>query len=164
LLAELYGRQAYAFATVGDGPGCAAVISKLSTQIERLAPGSGPSWLYWVNPAHMTCEVGNALRKLGHTEQAAVVLKNGIAMYDDSLPSSQAGYLIALADVRARPGKQRDLDVAASHGLEAIQLTETLDSPRLAGLIRNLYHEMTPHAKVPAVGDFLERARGLVTV
>jgi hypothetical protein len=48
--------------------------------------------------------------------------------------------------------------------MEAIRLTETLDSPRLAGLIRNLCHEMTPHAKVPAVGDFLERARSLVTV
>jgi len=165
LLAELYGRQAYAFATVGDVSGCAAVISKLSTQIERLTLDTGPSWLYWVNPANMTCEVGNALRQLGCTEQAAVVLGNGIAMYDDSLPiGGQAGYLIALADVRALPGKQRDLDVAASHGMEAIQLTETLDSPRLAGLIRNLYHEMTPHAKVPAVGDFLERARSLVTV
>jgi DNA-binding XRE family transcriptional regulator len=164
LLAELYGRQAYAFATVGDVPGCDAVISKLSTQIERLTPDAGPSWLYWVNPAPMTCEVGNALRQLGRTEQAAVVLGNGIAMYDDSRPSGQAGYLIALADVRSRPGKQRDLDVAASHGMEAIQLTETLDSPRLAALIRNLYHEMTPHAKVPAVGDFLERARSLVTV
>jgi DNA-binding XRE family transcriptional regulator len=164
LLAELYGRQAYAFATVGDVPGCGAAISKLSTQIELLAPDSGPSWLYWVNPAPMTCEVGNALRQLGRTEQAAVVLENGIAMYDDSRPSGQAGYLIALADVRSRPGKQRDLDVAASHGIEAIRLTETLDSPRLVGLIRNLYHDMASHAKVPAVGDFLERARSLVTV
>jgi hypothetical protein len=93
-----------------------------------------------------------------------MVLETGIAMYDDSFPIGQAGYLIALADVRSRPGKQRDLDVAASHGMEAIRLTETLDSPRLAGLIRNLYHQMTPHAKVSAVGDFLERARSLVTV
>lgn len=164
LLAELYGRQAYAFATVGNVPDCAAVISKLNTQIERLAPDTGPSWLYWVNPANMTCEVGNALRQLGHTEQSAVVIENGIAMYDDSLLVGQAGYLIALADVRARPGKQRDLDVAASHGMEAIKLTETLDSPRLTGLIRDLCHQMTPHARVPAVGDFLERARDLVTV
>jgi hypothetical protein len=93
-----------------------------------------------------------------------MVLETGIAMYDDSFPIGQADYLIALADVRSRPGKQRDLDVAASHGMEAIRLTEPLDSPRLAGLIRNLYHQMTPHAKVSAVGDFLERARSLVTV
>jgi DNA-binding XRE family transcriptional regulator/tetratricopeptide (TPR) repeat protein len=164
LLAELYTGQAYAFATLGDASGCTAALSQARTQIERLTPAAEPSWLYWVNPATMTSDVGSALRQLGHAEQAATMLENGIAMFDDSLPRGQAGYLVALADVRSRPGKQRDLDVAASHGMEAIRLTETLDSPRLAGLIRNLYHQMTPHAAVSAVGDFLERARSLVTV
>jgi hypothetical protein len=87
------------------------------------------------------------------------VLENGIALFDDSLPRGRAGYLTALADVLARPGKQRYLDAAADRGLEAIQLVENLDSIRVAGLIRNLSHQLTPHAKVPAVGDFLERAR-----
>jgi len=164
LLTELYGRQAYAFAVLGDVSGCNAALSNLRTQIARLTPGAGPSWLYWVNQAHMTGELGNALRQLGRTEQAAAVLENSIAMFDYSLPSSRAGYLIALADVLARPGKQRDLDVAASRGMEAIQLVENLDSARLVGLIRTLSHQLTPHATVPAIGDFVERARGLVTV
>jgi hypothetical protein len=165
LLAELYGRQAYAFAALGDVSGCNAALSNLRTQIERLTPGAGPSWLYWVSQANMTGEVGNALRQLGHTEQAAAVLENSIALYDDSLPSGgYAGYLIALADVLVRPGKQRDLDAAADRGMEAIQLVENLDSARLVDLIRTLSHQLTPHAKVPAVGDFLERARGLVMV
>src|SRR5262249_1244757 len=110
LLAELYGRQAYAFATLGEVSGCNAAISKVRTQIERLTPGVGPSWLYWVKPANMTSEVGNALRQLGHPAQAAAVLGDGIALFDDSLPRGRLGYLIALADVRARPGKQCDLD------------------------------------------------------
>jgi DNA-binding XRE family transcriptional regulator/tetratricopeptide (TPR) repeat protein len=164
LLVELYGRQAYAFATLGDVSGCNAAISKVRTQIERLTPGAGPSWLYWVNPANMTSETGNALRQLGYAEQAAAVLENGIAMFDDSLPRGRHGYLIALADVRARPGKQCDLDLAASYGMEAIQLAENLDSSRCAGQIRNLYYQMRPHAKVSAVGHFLERARDLVAV
>jgi tetratricopeptide (TPR) repeat protein len=164
LLTELYGRQAYAFATLGDVSGCNAALSNLRTQIERLTPGAGPSWLYWVCQAHMTGEVGNALRQLGHAEQAATVLENSIALFDNSLPSSRAGYLIALADVRARPGKQRDMEAAAARGMEAIGLVENLDSARLTGLIRALSHQLTPHAKVPAVGDFVERARGLMTV
>jgi DNA-binding XRE family transcriptional regulator/tetratricopeptide (TPR) repeat protein len=164
LLAELYGRQAYAFAALGDVSGCNAALSNLRTQIERLTPGAGPSWLYWVSQAHMTGEVGNAIRQLGHAEQAAAVLENSIALFDDSLPSSRAGYLIALADVLVRPGKQRDLDAAADRGMEAVQLVENLDSARLVDLIRTLFHQLTPHAKVPAVGDFLERARGLVMV
>lgn len=164
LLAELYGGQAYAFAALGDVSGCNAALSKVRTQIERLTPGAGPSWLYWVNQANMTSDVGNALRQLGHAEQAAAVLENSIALFDDSLPRGRAGYLIALADVLVRPGKQRDLDAAADRGMEAIQLVENLDSARLVDLIRTLSHQLTPHAKVPAVGDFLERARELVTV
>lgn len=152
LLANLYTGQAYAFATLGDGSSCTAALSQARTQIERLTPAAEPSWLYWVNPANMTSEVGNSLRQLGHVEQAVMVLENGIAMFDDSLPRGRLGYLIHLADTLIRPGKQRDLDAAANWALEAIELAE------------NLYHQMTPYAKVPAVGDFVERARGLVAV
>lgn len=75
----------------------------------------------------MMSEVGNSLRQLGRAEQAAVVLENGIAMFDDSLLRGRHGYLIALADVLVRPGKQRDLDAAAGRGMEAIQLVENLE-------------------------------------
>ncbi len=46
--------------------------------------------------------------------------------------------------------------------MEAIQLVETLDSPRSLGLIRDLCQQLTPHTKVPAVRDFVARARDLV--
>jgi hypothetical protein len=36
--------------------------------------------------------------------------------------------------------------------------------PKLPDLLRNLYRQMKPHARVPAIGDFLEQARGLVAV
>ena len=106
----------------------------------------------------MTSEVGNALRQLGRAEQAAAVLDDGITLFDDSLPRGRAGYLVALADVRTRPGKQCDLDAAAGLGMEAIQLTENLNSSRCVDLIRNLSRQLTPHARVPAVADFLDRA------
>jgi transcriptional regulator with XRE-family HTH domain len=154
LLANLYTGQAYAFATLGDGSSCTAALSQARTQIERLTPAAEPPWLYWVNPANMTSEVGNALRQLGHAEHAVMALENGIAMFDDSLPRGRLGYLIHLADTLIRPGKQRDLDAAADRALEAIALAENLDSTRCVGLIRNLYHQMTPHATVPAIGDF----------
>jgi len=142
----------------------ATALSQLRTQIERLTPGAGPSWLYWVGQGNMTGEVGNALRQLGHTEQAATVLENSIAMLDDSRPGSRAGYLIHLANTLVRPGKQRGLEAAADRGMEAIQLIENLDSARLTGLIRILSHQLAPFARLSAVRDFLARARGLMTV
>jgi transcriptional regulator with XRE-family HTH domain len=162
LLAELHNQQAYAFATLGDTSGCTVAISQARTQIERLNPTAEPSWLYWVNPANMTAEVGNCLRQLGHVEQAAVMLEDSIAMFDATLPRGRLGYLIRLADTLTRPGKQRDLDTATALGIEAVQLAEGLDSVRSVGLIRNLYHQMQPHAEVPAVREFLDRARGVL--
>ena len=162
LLAKLYGGQAYALATLGDTSGCAAANSKLSMQIERLGSVAEPSYLYWVNLAPMTGEVGNALRQLGQADRAVPVLNEAIALFDGSLPRDSLGYRIHLANALTMPGKQRDLDAAVARGMEAIQIVETLDSPRSVGLIRDLGRQMAPHAKVPAVRDFVARARELV--
>jgi hypothetical protein len=48
--------------------------------------------------------------------------------------------------------------------MEAIHIAERLDSTYSIDLLRNLYRQMQPHATVPAVRDFLDRARGLVQV
>jgi hypothetical protein len=64
--------------------------------------------------------------------------------------------------VRARPGKQRDLDAAAGHGVAALKLAESVASTRSTGHIRDLYRQLTPHASLPAVEDFLARARGFL--
>ena len=68
-------------------------------------------------------------------------------------------YLIHLAEALARPGKQRDLDAAAGKGIEAIHLTERLSSTLNVDCIRGLIRKLKPYAQVPAVRDFLERAR-----
>jgi hypothetical protein len=67
-------------------------------------------------------------------------------------------YLTFLADALARPGKQRDLDAAARLGMQSIDLAESLDSTRGADRIRDLCYRMKPHASLPVVRDFLERA------
>jgi hypothetical protein len=40
-----------------------------------------------------------------------------------------------------------------------VDLAENLTSARSADCLRDLYMQMQQHASVPAVGDFLERAR-----
>jgi hypothetical protein len=91
-------------------------------------------------------------------------MEEGIDLFDESFVRDRQLYSIHLAYALARPGKQCNLDAAAGWGIEAINLTESLDSNRSMGFLRDLCHQMTPHAKVPAVGDFLDRARDLVTV
>lgn len=164
LQAELYVRQAYALATVHDASGCAAAISKARNQVEQLEANNDPPWLYFVIPAWVLVEAGNSLLQLEQADRAAAMLGEGIAMFDESFARDRQLYLTQLANALARPGKQRDLDAAADCGMAAIKLTESLDSALGVSLLRDLCHQMKPHATVPAVRDFLDQGRGLVQV
>jgi len=162
LLAELHIRKAYALATLRDGSACVAAVAKARTQVERFESDSDPSWLYWVSPAEITAGAGDCLLQLGQPGRATALLDDGIAMFDDSFARDRQVYLAHLADALARPGKQRDVDAAADRGLAAVHLAESLTSTRGIDCLRDLYTQMQPHASVPAVGDFLERAQGVL--
>jgi hypothetical protein len=164
LLAELYSKHADAFAILRDASGCTTVTSKARNQIEHLSPDDDLPFLYWVTPAEVTAYAGQCLLQLGHAGQATTLLDDGVALFDESFTRNRQAYVIHLADALSRPGKQRDLDAAAGRGTEAIRIAESLHSTYSTDLLRNLYHQMKPHAKVPSVGDFLEQARGLVAV
>jgi len=161
LLAELHFRQAYAFASLRDTSACTAAISQARTQVEQLKPDNDPPWLYWLDPAAIAVGAGNCHLLLGQPDQAAILLSEGIAQFSASFVRDRQLYVTRLAEARARPGKQRDLDAAAALGMESIDLAETLDSNTGAGHLRDLYLHLKPHGTVPAVREFLERAKGL---
>ncbi len=162
LLAELHIWQALAFATLRDASACTAAISQAHTQAEQLKPDDDPSWLYWLDPTAITITAGNCRLLLGQAEQGAVLLDKGIAELNESFVRDRQLHLTQLAEARARPGKQCDLEAAAGLGMESLDLAGSLDSTRGADLLRDLYLRMKPHNKVPAVRDFLERAKGFV--
>lgn len=164
LQAELCVRQAYALAASHDAAGCTAAIAKARGHIEQLVADNDPQWLYWVIPAWIMVEAGDSLLLLGQADQAAGMLDEGIALFDESFVRDRQIYLTHQADALARPGKQRDLDAAAERAIAAVELAESLDSALGMNLLRDLYYQLKPQAKVPAVRDFLERARDLVTV
>ena len=164
LLAQLYSKQAYALATMGDTSRCNAAITKARTEVERLNRNDDPPWLYWVSPAEITAGAGRCLQKLGQIDQAVVMLDEGIALFDEAFVRDRTNYVIHVSDALAQPGPQRDLDAAAERGIVAIDLAESLDSTRGNRRLRDLCLQMEPHATVPAVGDFLNRARDLVQI
>ena len=162
LLAQLYMRHAYAFAFLRDTSACTAAISQARTQVEALTPDDDPPWLYWVNPAAITGNAGVCLLRLGQPDHAIAMLTESIAQLDESFVRDRQFYVTHLASALTRPGKQRDLHVAIGLGMESIDLVESLDSITGLGYLGDLYHDLKPHAIVPAVRDFLDRARGLV--
>ncbi len=162
LLAQLHIQRAHIFAAMNDTPGCTAAISQARTHVEQSPMDDDPSYLYWVRPAEITSSAGECLLQLGQADRAATLIDEGIAMFDAPFDRDRQYYLTHLAEARARPGKQRDLEAAAGKGIEAIQLAESLSSTLNANRIRSLTRQLKPHAQVPAVRAFLERAEGVV--
>ncbi|MGH3692624.1 MAG: helix-turn-helix transcriptional regulator [Pseudonocardiaceae bacterium] len=162
LLCELHIREARAFGTMQDASACTTAVSKARSHVEP--QDNDPPWLYWVSPADITASAGSCLLRLGDSERAVALFEEGMGLFDESFVRDRQHFSIRLAQALAHPGQQRDLDAAASRGIEAITMAENLDSSLSTGLLRDLCDQMTPHATVPSVGDFLERARGLVTV
>ncbi|MGH3773221.1 MAG: hypothetical protein ACRDRW_17800 [Pseudonocardiaceae bacterium] len=115
-------------------------------------------------PENIAIDAGECLLQLGQPDHAAARLHEGLAGLSESFVRERQIDITYLADALARPGKQRDLDAAAGWGTQPIDLAESLDSTRGAGRLRDLYYQLKPHAQVPAVHDFLERARGFVPV
>jgi hypothetical protein len=164
LLAELSMRKAYALATLQDESACGAAVAQARAQVEQFEPDSDPPWLYWITPAHITAGAGACLLLLGQPDRATVLLDAGIAMFDESFARDRQIHLTHLADALARPGKQRDVEAAADRGLAAVHWVEGLASTCGVDCLRDLYLQMQPHASIPVVGDFLERARGVLAV
>ncbi|MGH3521269.1 MAG: helix-turn-helix transcriptional regulator [Mycobacterium sp.] len=162
LLAELHMRNAYALATLRDGTACLVAVAKARAQVEQFGPDNDPSWMYWVSPAEITAGAGDCLLQLDQPAEAAALLTDGIAMFDESFARDRQIYLTHLSDALVRPGKQRDFDAAVDRGLAALHLAESLISTRGLECLRDLYRQIQSHARVPAVGDFLERLRGVL--
>jgi tetratricopeptide (TPR) repeat protein len=123
LLTALYSRQAYAFATLGDSVGCTAAISNARAQVEKVTQDD-PPYLYWVGPAEVIAGAGRCLLKLGKADQAAVMLAEGISLFDESFVRDRRNYLIRHAEALNHPGPQQDLDAAVEHGGIALALSE----------------------------------------
>jgi hypothetical protein len=162
LLAELDIWKAHAFATLNDASACTTAISQARTHVEQPANDNDPPYLYWVRPAEITASAGECLLHLGQADRAAVMIDEGIALFDAPFTRDRQYYLTYLVEALVRPGKQRDLDAAVGKGIEAIQLAENLSSTLNVDRIRDLSRLMQPHAALPAVREFLERVEGLV--
>lgn len=156
-LAQLHLRHAYALAQRGDAAGSATAIAATRDQLSGFDAAAEPPWLYWVDPAWVTVEAGNCLLVSGQSDRAATMLADGIALFGESYVRDRQIYSLHLAEALARPGTQQDLVAAAGQGMNALDLD--VSSTVCATLVQDLRHDLTPHANVPAVRDFLDRAR-----
>jgi hypothetical protein len=92
MLSELYIRQAYALGTLQDVSACTAAVSEARTHVELHE--DDPPWLYWVSPADITAFAGDCLLKLGRPDRAAVLIEEGLKLFDESFVRDRQLYSI----------------------------------------------------------------------
>jgi hypothetical protein len=158
-MARLHMEQAKAQAVLRDDAGCTRAVAKADSWADQIKHEKEPPRLYWVNRAAVTVDNGRALLRLGRADQAVRPLADGTRQLDDAMVRDRQLYLTDWAEALVRPGRQRDLEQAASRGLEAVALAEDLSSTRGIQRIRDLRKQLKPHA--PIVREFLGRAREL---
>jgi len=161
LLALLHSDQAYAKAILQDGSGSVDAETRAERWAEQIRPEQEPPRLYWVNRADIAAHSGRALLRLGRAEQAVRPLADGVRQLDGSMVRDRQLYLADWAEALGRPGRQQDVEEAACRGMEAVALAEGLCSTRGRKRIGDLCTQMRPHATVPTVREFLDRAREL---
>jgi hypothetical protein len=162
LMACLHRNQAKAQAVLQDATACARALAQADSWAEQIEPEQEPTRLYFVTSADLMAVKGRVLLRLGRADQAVHPLADGVRRLDGSMVRDRQLYLAELAEALARPGRQRDVEEAAQRGMEAVDLTRGLASTRGTKRLHDLCVQMKPHAKVPAVREFLGRARAVV--
>jgi hypothetical protein len=131
-------------------------ISAARAHAERIEPETTPSWLYWLSPASIAANAGDALLRLNRPERAEPLLADSAAHLH---LGDRQYFLVRLATSQLQNDK---LDNAAATGHGALDLTDRQFSPRTRDDVRSLYQDMKPHEYVPVVREFLDRAREMV--
>jgi ATP/maltotriose-dependent transcriptional regulator MalT len=158
LRAMLHDNLAYAHAGLGDARAARRAIGQAWEALAHESDDDLPQ-LSFMSPSVLKSDSGQQLLQLGKPSAAEPLIEEGIGALDSSMVRSRQFWTCALAEARVRSGK---LDEAAHAGQQALDVTPGLNSARSVARVRSLCGDMRPHQDVPAVREFLERAREIV--
>ncbi|MFI1831389.1 XRE family transcriptional regulator [Streptomyces sp. NPDC020412] len=158
--AMLSARQARALAKAGDARAC---YRALNQAVDHLAAGhrdNDPAWAYWVEKPEIDMLTGSCLLDLGRPRDAQVKFTEAHASYGDGYTRTRALYLSRMATAHYQQG---DLDGACQTGMQALDLLDTLNSPRSNDHVRDLAAAMNNHGAVSVVREFRDRVAEAVS-
>lgn len=158
--AMLYSRRARARAHLGDAR-CWHDLGAASDRLDAASPGNDdPEWVYWFNRAELLGAQASTHLDCGQPTQAEQAFARAAALFPRDRVRTQALFLTRQADAQVR---QNDLDRACATAGQALDLTVEISSHRSIGPLRDLSAKMRDYDNVPAVREFRERARSLLS-
>jgi tetratricopeptide (TPR) repeat protein len=161
VMSMLHMREAFAHATLRDAFACHQSIDRSRDAYER-ARGHGdeaPAWVSYFDETKLIVDTGIALARLGEAPRAEPLIAEGLRREKTTQQRGRAFHAFWLATTQLQQGKLND--ACHSAGL-ALDLTASIDSPRVAGHVQEFQRRLGPYAREAPVIAFEQRMREML--
>jgi hypothetical protein len=170
VLSMLHTRAAWAYAKMGRAQGFLRATGKAEEALANARPDDDPHWIRYFDDAELAGVTGGRLLELcrndpRHAELAQTHIERAISLRRPKSLRSHALDQAGLAQVHLLPGakktgeSRRDLEQAAQVGNAALDTAEKTNSDRVRVKLQELYANVVPHAKAPAIRELANRLR-----
>ncbi|MFB7742508.1 hypothetical protein [Streptomyces sp. NPDC056132] len=161
IMSMLHMREAFAHATMRDTVSCHRAISKAHTHFDQSQDDESlPEWVRYFDETKLTVDTGIALAQLGEYQRAVPLITEGLRRENHEQRRGRAFHAVWLATAQLRNGALTE--ACASAGL-ALDLTTTVDSPRVTRHLADFHRQLSPHARQAAVVGFEAKFRSAIS-
>jgi hypothetical protein len=155
LAADLHSLAGKAYARMGDGDACQRHMRESELVAGRIDHSDEPDEVSYVQPGLVETQVAEALRRLGDFGAAQTYAEESVRTAEGTHLRGRVHRFAGLALIVAQRG---DVDQAVEVGRHMLDYAEGMESGRIRDRIAQVATVLRPHARVPAVAEFLERA------
>ncbi|TKA13093.1 hypothetical protein FCI23_03680 [Actinacidiphila oryziradicis] len=157
VMSMLHMREAFAHASLRDPAACHKAIAKAHSKFEQAAgEGPAPQWVRYFDETKLIVDTGIALAQLGEAQRAEPLIAEGLRREKGTQRRGRAFHALWLATTQLQQGA---LDQACDTASIALDLATHVDSPRVAGHVREFHTRLQPHARETPVIAFEARMR-----
>ncbi|MBT2400227.1 helix-turn-helix domain-containing protein [Streptomyces sp. ISL-100] len=158
VMSMLHLREAFAHAALRDARSCHQAVDRSRDHYEdsRVREAEAPSWVRYFDETKLLVDTGIAYARLGEAARAEPLITEGLRREKASQQRGRAFHAFWLASTQLQQGK---LDQACISAGLALDLTATIDSPRVSGHVQELHRQMLPYAREAPVLAFEQRMR-----
>jgi transcriptional regulator with XRE-family HTH domain len=154
-------REAVGCAAVENRQAFANAAARARWEFSHDRSEADPHWVDWLSEAELTVHESICYMDLGDFQRAETLLRSALASDIGRYQRNRSLYVTWLASTLLPQG---DVSGAAEVGLEALRLQADVSSSRSVAHLRSLRNKLIGHQDRPAVGDFLEQYRSVITL
>ena len=153
--------EAQGHAAGGEEAACTAALGRAERIFDKADRTSDPQWIGYFDEAYLAAKFGHCFVTLGRGDIARRFAARSLDMDGKHYARGRQFNFALLATAHAQVG---ELEEASRVGIQAADAAEGLRSSRARDYLADLADRLGKHVGLPAVQDFTERARPLLSV